>query len=71
MSVHQVVPPGGTAQCAVAYSPVRMTLAGAPDEGTLFLALPGGGALLHALRGTAGLPLAAGALQAQARMHCP
>ena len=66
-SMHQVVPPGGTAQCAVTYSPVRMTPAGVPDEGTLFLALPGGGALLHALRGAAGPPLAAGALQAQAR----
>ena len=67
--MHQVVPPGGTAHCAVTYGPTRMTPAGAPDEGTLFLALPGGGALLHALRGTAGPPLVAGALQAQARMR--
>ena len=67
--MHQVVSPGGTAQCAVTYTPTRMMPAGAPDEGTLFLALPGGGALLHALCGTAEPPLAAGALQAQARMR--
>jgi hypothetical protein len=62
-----LVPAGGSAACAVTFSPAATTPpSGAGYEGSVFLALPGGGALLHALRGVAGPPLAAGALSCQA-----
>ncbi|KAJ4461899.1 putative Hydrocephalus-inducing protein [Paratrimastix pyriformis] len=50
------VAPGATAACVVSYRPLRMTPPGKPSEGTLFVPLPDGSAVLRALIGEAKEP---------------
>eukprot|EP00753_Platysulcus_tardus_P018896 PLAT7033.13.p2 GENE.PLAT7033.13~~PLAT7033.13.p2 ORF type:complete len:1497 (-),score=833.67 PLAT7033.13:92-4582(-) len=52
------VPARGKADYSLAFLPMRMATADAPAEGSLFLALPDGSAMLYELSGVAGPPAA-------------